>query len=369
MKKNKGIIMIIILTLVLAITIITGVIKDKTLIAKNKKEIMQMNELDKKETEEKQRISNLNIYEKLKENRDVNILVVGDGISAQVGLESKESGWIYKLQNYLINNYHCKVNVNNISIGLAISYQGYNDVMKENLSNYDLVILCYGQNDRRILDVKQFNIIYEALIRQIRVKNPNCDIIPIIESSLREYNGYANSIISISNYYGFNYADTIKGFNTSKIDYSQLTTDGVFPNEKGYNIYFNTIKDIIDKNVSDGKNIKNESITPYDSSCTVLDKYKVIDKKNMNFENNVYTVETTGSFIGLLYSTSPNSGIINVYINDIFIKKISTNSSFNNNISTIIADNLTGKNVIKLKIVQEENKTTEILGLITNESK
>lgn len=368
MKKNKDIIMIIILTLILVITIITGVIKDKTLMEKNKKEVIQMNELNKKEREEKQRISNLNVYEKLKENRDVNILVVGDGIGAQVGLESNESGWIFKLQNYLRNNYHCKVNVNNISIGLAISYQGYNDVMKENLSNYDLVILCYGQNDRRILDVKQFNIIYEALIRQIRVKNPNCDIIPIIESPLREYNDYANSIISISNYYGFNYADTIKGFNTSGIDYLQLTTDGVFPNVKGYDIYFNTIKDIIDKNVSDGKNMKDKTITPYNSNCTVLDTYKFIDKKNINFENNVYTVGTTGSFIGLSYSTSPNGDIINVYINDVLIKKLSTKSPSKDNISIIIADDLTGKNVIKFKIVQEENKNTEILGLITNES-
>lgn len=366
MKKNKGIIMIIILTLILAITIITGAIKDKALIAKNKKEIMQMNELDKKERDEKQRISNLNIYEKLKENKDINILVAGDGIAAQVGLQSNESDWVYKLQNYLINKYHSKANINNISAGLAISYDGYNKVMKENLNNYDLVILCYGQNDRRILDVKKFNITYEALIRQIRLKNPNCDIIPIIESSLKEYNGYANSIINISKYYGFNYADTIKGFNESGLNYSQLTADGVFPNEKGYDIYFNTIKDIIDTNVLAEKKIKNEAITPYDLSCTVLDTYKFIDKKNMNFKNNVYTIETTGSFIGLSYSTSPSYDIINVYINDVLIKKISTNSPFKNNISTIIADNLTGKNIIKLEIIQED-KNTEILGLITNE--
>lgn len=367
MRSNKSVIMIIILALILGITIITGIIKDKTLIEKNKKEIIEINEINKKESKENQRISNLNVYEKLKENKDVNILVAGDGIAAQVGLKSNESGWVYKLQNHLMNKYHCKANINNISVGLAVSYEGYNQVMKENLNNYDLVILCYGQNDRRILDVKKFNITYEALIRQIRLKNPNCDIIPIIESSLREYNGYANAIINISNYYGFNYVDTIKGFNESGLNYSQLTTDGVFPNEKGYDIYFNTIREIIDKNVLDGKKIKNEVITPYDLSSKSLDTYKFINKKDMNLKNNVYQVETTGSFIGLSYSTSPSYNIINVYINDIFIKKISTNSSLKNNISTIIADNLTGKNIIKLEIIQED-KNTEILGLITNES-
>lgn len=367
MRKNKSVIMIIILALILGMTIITGIIKDKTLIAKNKKEILEINEFNKKERKENQRISNLNVYEKLKENRDINILVAGDGISAQVLGTSYESGWVYKLQNYLINKYHCKANINNISVGLAISYQGYNEVMKENLNNYDLIILCYGQNDRRILDVKEFIVTYEALIRQIKVKNPNCDIIPIIESSLREYNGYTNAIIDISNYYGFNYADTIKGFNESGIAYSQLVTDGVFPNENGYDIYFNTIKDIIDKNVLDGKKIRNEIITPYDLGCTTLDLYKFIDKKNMNFKDNVYEFETTGSFIGLLYSTSPSYDVINVYINNVLTKKISTNSPYKNNIATIIADNLTGKNIIKLEIIQED-KNTEVLGLITNET-
>lgn len=365
MKKDKGTIILIVLALTLIIVFIVGTIKDKQLSAKNKAEATISNEAYMKE---RQRISNLNVYQKLKENRDIKILVIGDSIGAQAGRDSDNGGWMDKLGAHLKSTYKCNVIVKNIAVGSTVSYEGYNDFMQRDLTNYDLVFLCFGQNDKGVLNINDFNIIYEDLIRQIRIKNTNCDIIPIVESSLRQYNDYSNSIINLSTHYCFNYADTIDGFNKSGIDYSQLSKDGVHPNDNGYDIYFNIIKNIIDKNVTDGKSISKD-ITPYNEDCTVLDKYKFIYKKDMDFKNNTYTVNTTGTFVGLSYKGNPDGGKINVYVNGKFVKQIDTSIPLKDvNKARIISDILTGTNTIKLEIVQEAGKNTQILGLITNES-
>lgn len=59
-------------------------------------------------------------------------------------------------------------------------------------TDYDLVVICYGQND----STDGFSTDYEALVRAIRNKYTNSSIISILESSQKEY---TEKMITIQN--------------------------------------------------------------------------------------------------------------------------------------------------------------------------
>ena len=112
--------------------------------------------------------------------------------------------------------------------------------------DYDLAIICYGQND----STDGFSTNYESIIQAVRTKYPDCSIISILESSQREYTEKMTTIQSICEHYSIPVADTIAAFNNSGKAYDDLTGDGVHPNEAGQEIYFETVKSVIDDNVA-----------------------------------------------------------------------------------------------------------------------
>lgn len=112
--------------------------------------------------------------------------------------------------------------------------------------DYDLAIICYGQND----STDGFSTNYESIIRAIKSKYPDCSIISILESSQRTYTEKMTTIQSICEHYSIPVADTIAAFNDSGKAYDDLTGDGVHPNDAGQEIYFETVKTVIDDNVA-----------------------------------------------------------------------------------------------------------------------
>lgn len=131
-------------------------------------------ELKKKEAED-------SFYQKLADGFDVNVLIVGDSI-AEGG--QGENGWCTLLRNDLRKTYGSRVSFDNISMGGNTSYAGYVRIMELNEDkDYDLAIICYGQND----GVDGFSTNYESIIRAVRGNYPDYSIISILESSQREY--------------------------------------------------------------------------------------------------------------------------------------------------------------------------------------
>ena len=132
-------------------------------------------------------------------------------------------------------------------MGGNTSYAGYvRTEMLDDDINYDLAIICYGQND----SLDDFSTYYESIIRSIKNKYPDCSIISILESSQREYSEKMTMIQSICEHYHIPVADTIAAFNNSGKDYDDLTNDGIHPNDAGQKIYFETVKTIIDNNIA-----------------------------------------------------------------------------------------------------------------------
>ncbi len=186
-------------------------------------------------------------YQKLADGFDVNVLVVGDSIGEGAGTQTDGQQWYKQLQMYLETVNNGKVSVTNVSMGGNASYAGYVRTMALNDGvDYDLAIICYGQND----GVDGFSTNYESIIRAIRGKYPDCSIISILESSQRAYTEKMITIQNICEHYSIPVADTIAAFNNSGKAYDDLTGDGVHPNDAGQEIYFETVKAVIDDHVA-----------------------------------------------------------------------------------------------------------------------
>lgn len=82
---------------------------------------------------------------------------------------------------YLRTVNKASVAVTNVSMGGNTSYAGYVRTMDlDDSPDYDLAIICYGQNDGS----DSFSTYYESTIQAIKSKYPDCSIISILESFL-----------------------------------------------------------------------------------------------------------------------------------------------------------------------------------------
>ena len=245
-KKNT-VLIILIVVMVAALSILMWGEKKKA--NAKAQELAKLNEQIYAENQAKaealkQKEAEDSFYQKLVDGFDVNVLVVGDSI-AEGG--QGEKGWCTLLQNNLRKTYGNNVSFTNVSMGGNASYAGYVRTMALNDNvDYDLAIICYGQND----GADGFSTNYESIIRAIRSKYPDCSIISILESSQRTYTEKMTTIQSICEHYSIPVADTIAAFNNSGKAYDDLTGDGVHPNDAGQEIYFETVKAVIDDNVA-----------------------------------------------------------------------------------------------------------------------
>lgn len=179
-------------------------------------------------------VGNLNAWQKLACGEDIRLLIVGDSIGAME--------WTNDVAKWIEENYLVSCTAKNISLGSNTSYSGFvSEKLLEDDVAYDLVIVCYGQND-----VPQgFAADYEALIREVLVKNELPSVIAVLESSQREYSEKMQDIIKIARHYGLLLADTIKAFENSGYSYEALSADGVHPNGIGQEIYADTVEEVI----------------------------------------------------------------------------------------------------------------------------
>lgn len=248
-KKNT-VLIILIVVMVAALSILMWGEKKK---AKAKaQELAKLNEQIYAENQAKaealkQKEAEDSFYQKLVDGFDVNVLIVGDSIGEGSGTQTDGQQWFKQLQTYLRTVNKSKVSVTNVSMGGNASYAGYVRTMALNDDvDYDLAIICYGQND----GLDGFSTNYESIIRAIRSKYPDCSIISILESSQRTYTEKMTTIQNICERYSIPVADTIAAFNNSGKAYDDLTGDGVHPNDAGQEIYFETVKAVIDDNVA-----------------------------------------------------------------------------------------------------------------------
>ncbi len=250
------------------------------------------------------------IYRKLNRGEDVNILINGDSIGAGGG-STEGNSWTDLLKDHIESEYGVSCNMTNISLGGNGSYAGY--VMENILddsSDYDLMIICYGENDDR----KNLSLEYEAMIRSAERKYPSCNLISILESSQREYTKKIEIIEELSEYYDIPAADTIRAFNDSGREYEELTVDVKHPNDEGYKLYFNEVKKIIDEEVTNDTGVEVIERIPLNPEVSEFDTFSWFPAERfIRTDERTWTLtpdKEVRGIIGLYHLFCPSDGEI-----------------------------------------------------------
>ena len=312
-------------------------------------------EEQEKEVALKQKEAEDSFYQKLTDGFDVNVLIVGDSIGAGAGTETDGKQWYTQLQTYLKTVNNGKVSVTNVSMGGNSSYAGYVRTMALNGDvNYDLAIICYGQND----DTDGFSTNYESIIRAIRSKYTDCSILSILESSQREYTEKMTIIQSICEHYSIPVVDTIAAFNNSEKVYDDLTGDGVHPNDAGQAIYFETVKAVIDDNVSasTGKmadaDVINADVHKYDNFVwyDASSDFERVD-------DTTFIISTSASgILGIDYTYESGDNKADIYVDGELFESptVTFDYDFSQRHILVVSNDCTVKNEIKVVFTSKE---------------
>ena len=303
--------------------------KSAELQALNKK--LYQEEQEKQEALKQKAVED-SFYQKLLDGFDVNVLIVGDSIGEGAGTETDGQQWFKQLQTYLRTVNKSKVSVTNVSMGGNASYAGYVRTMALNDDvNYDLAIICYGQND----STDGFSTNYESIIRAIRSKYPDCSIISILESSQREYTEKMTTIQSICEHYGIPIANTIDAFNNS---------------EKAYDD--ETVKKVIDDNVAASTG-KMADVDVINADVHKFDNFVWYDASS-DFErvdDTTFTISTSASgILGIDYTFESGDNKADIYVDGELFESptVTFDYDFSQRHILVVSDDCTVKNEIKV---------------------
>ena len=300
----------------------------------------------------KQQEKSDSFYQKLADGFDVNGIVVGDSI-AQNG--QGDNGWCTLLQNHLRKTYGVRAALTNVSMGGNTSYAGYVRTMVLNDDvDYDLAIICYGQND----GIDGFSTNYESIIRAIRSKYPDCSIISILESSQRTYTEKMTTIQNICEHYSIPVADTIDAFNNSGKAYDDLTKDGVHPNDAGQEIYFETVKAVIDDNVAASTG-KMSDVDVINADVHKFDNFVWYDASS-DFErvdDLTFSLRIAASgVLGMDYNFESGDNKADIYVDGELFKSptVTFSYDFSQRHILVVSDECTVKNEIRVVFTSKE---------------
>ena len=348
--------------------------------AQVKQVINKANSADQLRNIESSRIASENLYKKLAEHRTINILIIGDDIGNGSSVNDQNK-WENVLTNQLNQKYQSTFSVNTLqepSSNIVEGWINYNKYMSKNSSSqFDLIFVCFGQYDQNQVELKEFHMIYEKLLRQIMVSQTKAEIIPIIENSLSTNNGYATDIKDLANYYGLSVADMVNAFQLNK-NQDLVSEDNVHPNNAGYQKYASLIYSIIQNGVNVQKSISYTQKSYCFSDTSKVDNLKFINTSNnvheFTLKGGIYSAENkgsaisfsgSGSIIYVYYKAAPNGGIFQIYLDGKYEAEVNTKSSGSVAQIYMIQGNIVGSNH-ELTIVSKSG-LVEILGTVMNQ--
>lgn len=200
----------------------------------------------------------------------IKVLIVGDSISEGSGASDPSLHWYKYLIPYMKETYGVKLDITNVSMGGTTSYAGYVRVMQlDSKEDYDLAIICYGENDRP----EDLSLYYESILYTIRNKYPDCKLMTILESSQREYTDKIKTIQSLSEYYGAYVVDVIAAFDNSGRAYAELSNDGTHPNDEGQKVYYEAVRESLDVYYTQKETYVMPVVEPVNPEVVDFDKF------------------------------------------------------------------------------------------------
>lgn len=260
-KPKKGIsysdkskilnISLIVLSVALVLVIVFGTIRDRKISAGNRENISSSKDNNSKaDTNEFNNTFEIgNPYKKINDGQSVNILVLGDGIGNSEGKNGDEGDWSNLLTKWLQDTYNSKANITNLSDQKATIKDG-NKSLETNKDNFDIAYIIFGQNDEKTLSAEEFKKNYEEVVKNLKERNKDMAIVPVIENSIRKKNAYTKVIEEVAKENNLNVLDMATVFTKDPEPYAKITTKGgIFPNNTGYGLYFKEMKNSIESNI------------------------------------------------------------------------------------------------------------------------
>lgn len=194
---------------------------------------------------------NQDFYWKLSEKQPISILVAGDSIAYGSSSSSPDAAFAPLFAKGLQRTFGCPVSLTNISVGGTDSLFSYVVVNRQKFAGqFDLVVLCHGQNDAP----EAFFRNYESLLLAVLKQNPGCEIVCMLESAQREYSEKIKTILHVAAHYGCAVCDTLAAFQNSGKPYETLVSeDGVHPNDIGHRLYAYELLRTVERGLSSRK--------------------------------------------------------------------------------------------------------------------
>lgn len=234
-------------------------------------------------------------YQKLVDGFDVNILVVGDTFANGSAATSMEKRWTSLLPNAIADEYDVNADIKIMALDDNTSYSLYTLIKQLSTEEtYDLVIVCSGQYDAE----ETSTLHYEALLRALREKFGDVNMITILEHAQKDYTAKITGIQSLADHYGFQTADMVESFME---EYDPYTTYDFFPNDEGHKAYCDTLMEVIRAGAEAGTGRAAESVEPMDAAVANFDMLTFIPASDFEKTDNTrYTLQApTAGIIGI----------------------------------------------------------------------
>lgn len=284
------------------------------------------------------------------------LLIVGDSIGEGAGSSDPSLKWYKYLIPYMKEKYGIDLEVTNVSMGGNSSYAGYVRTKKlEEKAGYDYIIVCYGENDAE----EDFSLYYETLLRTIKEKYPYSVLMCILESSQREYTDKIKTIQRLCDYYGGYIVDTIEAFNRSDYTYDELCSDGTHPNDKGQEVYFETVRKVMDQNYQETLLTTIKNVKPVNKGVEAFEAFQYISKSSFEKVDHLkYRVsgDKLSGRLGIDYTTVKGNHGIKVYTgyDTIAEKNIVWENEFSLRYIEVLKDNFYAKEEIIIEFSSKE---------------
>lgn len=243
------------LSTVLLVSLFLGKIEENKLIDRNSKDYQEWVNASKHEEEVVDTINEqattqvtaLDFYSKLIKKEKVKVLISGDRIALSEGKNSINGIWSEGI-SYIINkNYGSEVELKLIASKDITIKEGQDLLSKEDMSNKDLIILCFGHNDSiGSVNIQEFKSAYNKIVSDIKSKNENQGLLLIIPSTLDNADKYREAIIDVANQNGLACVDTKVALDNSGLSKKSIL-NGKLPNDIGYQLYTESISKVINE--------------------------------------------------------------------------------------------------------------------------
>ena len=184
---------------------------------------------------------------KLTEPTTVRALILGDSVAESLGASNKDLSSCYTLvANDLRSKYPGTFQwnfktTNKATIEDALKY------LPEITQDTDLIILCLGRNDWATLTTNDFKQKYEQFIEELKVKSPHTDLFLVVEPPVKNIANnnksfpYRQVILDLGKKHQISVIDQWTSFINDPTPLNGLLSDGVNPNDKGYEIFANEV--------------------------------------------------------------------------------------------------------------------------------